>query len=96
MRYDRQITLDEVGVSGQEKLSKASVLIIGVGGLGCSAAQYLVGAGIGKIGLMDHDKVSISNLHRQVLYNENNIGKSKALVAQEKLQQLNSEIEIVE
>lgn len=95
MRYDRQITLDEVGVSGQEKLSKASVLIIGVGGLGCPAAQYLVGAGIGKIGLMDHDKVSISNLHRQVLYNESDIGKPKALVAQEKLQQLNSEIEIV-
>lgn len=95
MRYDRQITLDEVGVSGQEKLRKASVLIIGVGGLGCPAAQYLVGAGIGKIGLMDHDKVSISNLHRQVLYNESDIGKSKALVAQEKLQQLNSEIEIV-
>jgi len=95
MRYDRQITLDEVGVSGQEKLSKASVLIIGVGGLGCPAAQYLVGAGVGKIGLIDHDKVSISNLHRQVLYNESDIGKSKALVAQEKLQQLNSEIEIV-
>lgn len=95
MRYDRQITLDEVGVSGQEKLSKASVLIIGVGGLGCPAAQYLIGAGVGKIGLMDHDKISISNLHRQVLYNENDIGKSKALVAQEKLQQLNSEIEIV-
>ncbi|WP_034894916.1 HesA/MoeB/ThiF family protein [Gillisia sp. Hel_I_29] len=95
MRYDRQITLDEVGVSGQEKLRKASVLIIGVGGLGCPAAQYLVGAGVGKIGLMDHDKVSISNLHRQVLYNESDIGRSKALVAQEKLQQLNSEIEIV-
>ncbi|SDS70613.1 adenylyltransferase and sulfurtransferase [Gillisia sp. Hel1_33_143] len=95
MRYDRQIILDEVGVSGQEKLRKASVLIIGVGGLGCPAAQYLVGAGIGQIGLMDHDKVSISNLHRQVLYNESDIGRSKAMVAQEKLQQLNSEIEIV-
>ncbi|CAL65434.1 HesA/MoeB/ThiF family protein [Christiangramia forsetii] len=95
MRYDRQITLDEVGDSGQEKLSNSSVLIIGVGGLGCPAAQYLVGAGIGKIALMDHDKVSISNLHRQVLYNENDIGRSKAMVSQEKLQQLNSEIEIV-
>ncbi|NDP27930.1 MAG: molybdenum cofactor biosynthesis protein [Flavobacterium sp.] len=95
MRYDRQITLDEVGVSGQEKLRKARVLIIGVGGLGCPAAQYLAGAGVGKIGLMDHDKVSITNLHRQVLYNENDIGKSKALVAKRKLQQLNSEIEFV-
>ncbi len=95
MRYDRQIKLDEVGVSGQEKLRKASVLIIGVGGLGCPAAQYLAGAGVGKIGLMDHDKVSITNLHRQVLYDENDIGKSKALVAKKKLQILNSEIELV-
>jgi len=95
MRYDRQIKLDEVGVSGQEKLRSASVLIVGVGGLGCPAAQYLAGAGVGKIGLMDHDKVSITNLHRQVLYNEDEIGKSKAIVAKEKLQQLNSEIELV-
>lgn len=95
MRYDRQIKLDEVGVSGQEKLRKASVLIVGMGGLGCPAAQYLTGAGVGKIGLMDHDKVSITNLHRQVLYDENDLGKSKALVAKEKLQRLNSEIELV-
>lgn len=95
MRYDRQIKLDEVGVSGQEKLRKASVLIIGVGGLGCPAAQYLVGAGVGKIGLMDHDKVSLSNLHRQTLFSEADIGKSKSAVASEKLQQLNSEIELV-
>ncbi len=95
MRYDRQIKLDEVGVSGQEKLRNASVLIVGVGGLGCPAAQYLAGAGVGKIGLMDHDKVSITNLHRQVLYDENDIGNSKALVSKEKLQRLNSEIELV-
>lgn len=95
MRYDRQIKLDEVGFSGQEKLRNASVLIVGVGGLGCPAAQYLAGAGVGKIGLMDHDKVSISNLHRQVLYDEFDVGKSKALVAKEKLQRLNSEIELV-
>jgi adenylyltransferase/sulfurtransferase len=95
MRYDRQIKLDEVGVSGQEKLRNASVLIVGVGGLGCPAAQYLVGAGVGKIGLMDHDKVSITNLHRQVLYDEFDVGKSKALVAKEKLQRLNSEIKLV-
>ncbi|TXD83169.1 molybdenum cofactor biosynthesis protein [Subsaximicrobium wynnwilliamsii] len=95
MRYDRQIKLDEVGVSGQEKLRNASVLIVGVGGLGCPAAQYLTGAGIGKIGLMDHDTISVSNLHRQVLYDENDLGKSKVLVAKEKLQRLNSEIELV-
>jgi len=95
MRYDRQIKLDEVGVSGQEKLRNSIVLIIGVGGLGCPAAQYLAGAGVGKIGLMDHDKVSITNLHRQVLFNENDVGNSKALIAKEKLQRLNSEIELV-
>ena len=95
MRYDRQIKLDEVGASGQEKLRNASVLIIGVGGLGCPAAQYLAGAGVGKIGLVDHDKVSITNLHRQVLYDEFDVGKSKAMVAKEKLQRLNREIELV-
>ena len=95
MRYDRQIKLNEVGVSGQEKLRNARALIVGVGGLGCPAAQYLAGAGIGRIGLMDHDKVSITNLHRQILYDENDIGNSKALVAKEKLQRLNGEIELV-
>ncbi|OBX25421.1 adenylyltransferase/sulfurtransferase [Gelidibacter algens] len=95
MRYDRQIKLDEVGVSGQEKLRKASVLIVGVGGLGCPAAQYLTGAGVGKIGLMDHDTISITNLHRQVLYDENDLGKPKALVAKQKLHRLNSEVELI-
>lgn len=95
MRYDRQIKLDEVGFSGQEKLRNASVLIVGVGGLGCPAAQYLTGAGVGIIGLMDHDKVSITNLHRQILYDEFDVGKSKALVAKEKLQRLNNEIELI-
>lgn len=95
MRYDRQIKLSEVGNSGQEKLQDTSVLIVGVGGLGCPAAQYLAGAGIGKIGLMDHDRVSLSNLHRQILFCEGDIGKSKAQVAKEKLEQLNSEIRLV-
>ncbi len=94
MRYDRQIKLDEVGSSGQEKLRDARVLIVGVGGLGCPAAQYLAGAGVGKIGLMDHDKVSITNLHRQVLYDEKDIGKPKAIVSREKLQRMNREIEL--
>ena len=94
MRYDRQIKLDEVGFSGQEKLKNSSVLIVGIGGLGCPAAQYLVGGGVGRIGLMDHDRVSLSNLHRQVLFDEIDVGKSKAAVTKEKLQKLNSEVEI--
>ncbi len=94
MRYDRQIKLGEVGTAGQDRLQKARVLIIGVGGLGCPAAQYLAGAGIGKIGLMDHDRVSLSNLHRQTLFTEDDIGNPKATVAKEKLQRLNSEIKL--
>ncbi|MUP47449.1 molybdenum cofactor biosynthesis protein [Gramella sp. BOM4] len=93
-RYERQIQLEEIGKSGQEKLRNASVLIVGVGGLGCPAAQYLAGAGVGRIGLMDHDRVSLSNLHRQVLFNEDDIGRSKAVVASEKLARLNPEIQL--
>ena len=95
MRYNRQIQLDTVGVEGQQKIADAKVLIIGVGGLGCPAAQYLVGAGVGTIGLMDHDLVSITNLHRQVLYRESDLGKPKAIVAKERLTDMNSEVNII-
>ncbi|MAZ28141.1 MAG: molybdenum cofactor biosynthesis protein [Cytophagaceae bacterium] len=91
-RYDRQIKLDAVGAEGQQKLQNASVLIVGVGGLGCPAAMYLAGAGVGKIGLMDHDKVDITNLHRQVLYTEQDLGKPKAEAAKTNLQQRNCEV----
>ena len=92
-RYDRQIKLTEVGLEGQEKLRNAKVLIVGVGRLGCPAAMYLVGAGVGTIGLMDHDKVDKSNLHRQVLFQESDVGKPKALVAKEHLEKQNSEVQ---
>ncbi|WP_299154080.1 HesA/MoeB/ThiF family protein [uncultured Christiangramia sp.] len=92
MRYDRQITLDDIGVSGQEKLQNASILIIGMGGLGCPAATYLAGAGIGRLGLLDHDSVSVTNLHRQTLYAEADIDRKKVEVAAEKLRALNSEV----
>jgi adenylyltransferase/sulfurtransferase len=91
-RYDRQIKLTEVGLEGQEKLRNAKVLLVGVGGLGCPAAMYLVGAGVGKIGLMDHDKVDMSNLHRQVLFQESDVGKSKAAVGKQRLEKQNSEV----
>ncbi|MCA0959449.1 HesA/MoeB/ThiF family protein [Muricauda ruestringensis] len=91
-RYDRQIKLTEVGLEGQEKLRNAKVLLVGVGGLGCPAAMYLAGAGVGKIGLMDHDKVDLSNLHRQVLFQESDVGKSKAVVSKERLEKQNSEV----
>lgn len=92
MRYDRQIALDDIGISGQEKLRNAGILIVGMGGLGCPAATYLAGAGIGRLGLLDHDSVSITNLHRQTLYAEADTGKKKVEVAAEKLRVLNSEV----
>ena len=91
-RYERQTGLKEIGTEGQKKISETSVLIIGVGGLGSPTSLYLTGAGIGHIGLMDGDNVSLNNLHRQVLYTEQQIGKNKAECAAENLQQHNSEV----
>ena len=93
-RYARHITLAEVGVKGQEKLTAAKIIVVGAGGLGCAALQYLVSAGVGTIGIVDFDIVSLSNLQRQILYTENDIGKNKALTAKSKLQALNSNITI--
>ena len=89
-RYSRQIMLAEIGKEGQEKLSKASVLIVGLGGLGCPVALYLTGAGIGRIGLCDKDTVSISNLQRQILYSEETEGLSKTTIAKRRLSELSS------
>ena len=91
MRYDRQMILPEIGEEGQRKLKQAKVLIVGVGGLGSPIALYLAGAGVGCIGLVDDDVVSISNLQRQVLYSEKELGKPKAICAAERLSALNSE-----
>src|SRR6478672_5617943 len=91
-RYHRQIILKDFGEAAQEKLLQAKVLVIGAGGLGCPILQYLTAAGVGTIGIVDDDVVSISNLHRQVLYSVNDVGHSKAKSAFEKLQQLNPEI----
>jgi adenylyltransferase/sulfurtransferase len=93
-RYDRQILLEEMGIEGQEKLQKASVLVIGAGGLGCPLLSYLTGAGIGKIGVIDGDVVEESNLHRQVIYQQNDIGKNKAQAAAARLNLLNPGVEI--
>ena len=93
-RYDRQIMLTEIGEEGQEKLKRASVFIAGAGGLGSPAAIYLTAAGIGRIRLVDHDRVDRSNLNRQILHWDNDIGRSKVDSAIEKLNKLNPEVQI--
>lgn len=93
-RYDRHIRLDKVGIEGQNKINKARVLVIGAGGLGCPVLQYLTAAGVGHIGIVDNDVVSISNLQRQVLYGLDDIAKPKAIVAKKRLESLNNLINI--
>ena len=93
-RYSRHIVLPEVGPVGQLKLSQAKVLVIGAGGLGIPVLQYLTAAGVGTIGIVDHDTVAVDNLQRQVLYREEDIQKNKAIVAQQLLKERNSDIEL--
>lgn len=89
LRYNRQVILPEIGDEGQEKLKKAKVLVIGAGGLGCPILQYIATAGVGTIGIVDFDKIEIHNLHRQILYTEDQIGLPKALTAKETVKKLN-------
>ena len=93
-RYERQMILPEIGAEGQMKLKKASVLIIGAGGLGSPAAFYLAAAGVGRIGIADADQVGMSNLQRQILHPVKNLGKNKAESAKEGLERFNDETEI--
>lgn len=94
-RYQRHLLLKEIGGPGQQKLSNAKVLLIGVGGLGHPVAQYLVAAGVGTLGLVDDDVVSLSNLQRQTLFSETDIGHSKVAVATKALNRLNPHVNIV-
>ena len=83
--YQRHLSLEAIGDVGQMRLKKASVLVVGAGGLGCPVLQYLVAAGIGRIGIVDCDRVEISNLQRQVLFFPEDTGELKASVAQKRL-----------
>lgn len=95
LRYNRQMMLPEIGDAGQEKLKKAKVLVIGAGGLGCPVLQYIATAGVGTIGIVDFDKVEIHNLHRQILYTENQVGQAKTTTAKSVLENLNPLIDII-
>lgn len=93
-RYSRQISLDEIGPNGQAKLAKARVLVVGAGGLGSPVLMYLAAAGTGHIGIADDDRVSLSNLQRQILYSENDIGKTKVSVAAQRLSAMNGDLDV--
>lgn len=93
-RYSRHLIINGFGEENQEKLKYSRVLVIGAGGLGCPVIQYLVAAGVGKIGIVDADVVSLSNLQRQILYAEDEIGQSKANIAAFKMSKLNSSVNI--
>ena len=93
-RYSRQIVLKDIGPLGQKKIINSRVLIVGAGGLGCPVIDYLARAGVGNLGIIDSDKVSISNIHRQSLYNSKDIGKSKVLVLKKKIKLINPLVKV--
>ena len=93
-RFSRHLLIPEVGVVGQEKLLKSKVLVVGAGGLGCPVALYLAGAGVGTVGIVDDDRISLSNLHRQILYDSPDVGLLKTDIAATKLKANNPDINI--
>ncbi len=93
-RYSRQIILKDVGVLGQKKISNSKILIVGVGGLGCPAADYLSRSGVGTIGIADFDKINLSNIHRQSLYYSSDVGKFKVDVLYKKLMKINPLVKV--
>ena len=94
-RYSRQIVLKDVGISGQKAIIGARVLIVGAGGLGCPVADYLSRAGVGTLGIADFDKVNLSNIHRQSLYNSNDVGKYKVKVIKDRIKSINPFTKII-
>jgi len=93
-RFSRQIVLKDIGVLGQKKIIKSKVLIVGMGGLGCPAAEFLSRAGVGSLGIIDPDDVDLSNIHRQSLFNSEDLKKSKVLAAKKKLKKINPKTDI--
>tara|TARA_B100001123_G_scaffold83592_1_gene95609 strand:+ start:1051 stop:1806 length:756 start_codon:yes stop_codon:yes gene_type:complete len=94
-RYSRQIVLKNVGIAGQKKIINSKVLVVGAGGLGCPVVEYLSRAGVGTIGIADYDKVNISNIHRQSLFDFNDVGKFKVNIIKKKIKSINSKIKVI-
>jgi len=94
IRYSKQIILKKIGIKGQKKIATAKVLIIGAGGLGCPMLLYLASSGVKNIGLVDDDKVNLSNLNRQILFNTNDIGKFKVNQAKEVIKKINKKVKL--
>ncbi len=93
-RYSRQIVLKNIGIAGQKKISSSKIFIVGAGGLGCPIADLLCRAGVGEIGIIDHDKISLSNLNRQTLFNTNDINNYKVNVLKKKLKKINPLVKV--
>ena len=93
-RFEKQIILKKIGISGQKKIKKAKILIVGIGGLGCPLVSYLAASGIGNICIVDHDKVELSNLNRQILFNNGDLNKYKVLKKKKKVAQIYKNIKI--
>jgi adenylyltransferase/sulfurtransferase len=94
-KYSRQILLNDIGAPGQKKLLQAKVLVVGAGGLGSTALMYLASAGIGVLGVVDNDKVELSNIQRQIIFDSNDIGKNKVNIVKNKLKNINNDIKII-
>ena len=94
-RFSRQIVLKNIGILGQKKIIQSKVLIIGMGGLGCPVAEFLTRAGIGSLGIVDYDNVNLSNIHRQSLYDNSDLNKSKVSIAKKKLKKINSKTKVI-
>ena len=93
--FEKQIILKKIGISGQKKILASSVLVVGIGGLGCPLITYLAASGVGKIGIVDFDKVELSNLNRQILFSISDLGKFKVNQAKKKIKRLNKKIKII-
>ena len=94
-RFSKQIILKKIGVAGQKKIYNSKVLIIGAGGLGCPLALYLSSSGVGTIGIVDHDKIELSNLNRQIIYKSKDIGKFKVDVVKKTIKDINKNIKVI-